>query len=182
LDFYKSRKDFLDGICLTGGEPCLYEDLADFLKPFKDVGARIKLDTNGTNPERVKELVNAGLIDYIAMDIKNKLDFESYKKASRIKSEILFNNAKESINYIMNCGVPYEFRTTVVPTIHTKDEIINIGEHIKGAAKFALQNFQPENTLDENFEKLTPYKMDEIKDMAEAIRPYIDEVVVRGKD
>jgi pyruvate formate lyase activating enzyme len=182
LDFYKSRKDFLDGICLTGGEPCLYEDLVDFLGPFKNSGARIKLDTNGTNPDRVKEVVKSGLIDYIAMDIKNKLDFESYKKASRIKSEGLFNNAKESINYIMSCGLPYEFRTTVVPTIHTKDDIISIGESIKGATKFALQNFQPENTLDENFEKLTPYKMDEIKDMAEAIRPYIDEVVVRGKD
>jgi pyruvate formate lyase activating enzyme len=181
LNFYKERKDFLDGLCLTGGEPCLYGDLAEVLKPFKEAGALIKLDSNGTFPERIKELVDAKLIDYIAMDIKNTLEFEEYKKASSLKSEVLFNNVKESIAYIKSCKLPYEFRTTVVPTIHDKQSILNIAEYIKGAEKYALQNFQPENTLDAEFEKLTPFSVKDIEEMAESIKLLINEVVIRTK-
>ncbi|MDP8261227.1 MAG: anaerobic ribonucleoside-triphosphate reductase activating protein [Candidatus Kappaea frigidicola] len=181
LDFYKERKNFLDGICLTGGEPCLYDDLVEVLKPFKEAGALIKLDSNGTSPEKIRELVDAKLIDYIAMDIKNALEFEKYKKASSLKSEVLFENVKESINYIKNCKLPYEFRTTVVPTIHEKQDIIDIAKFIKGAEKYALQNFQPENTLDVNFEKLTPFTVNDIEEMADSIKSLIEKVVVRAK-
>ena len=181
LDFYKERKNFLDGICLTGGEPCLYDDLVEVLKPFKEAGALIKLDSNGTSPEKIRELVDAKLIDYIAMDIKNALEFEKYKKASSLKSEVLFENVKESINYIKNCKLPYEFRTTVVPTIHEKQDIIDIAKFIKGAEKYALQNFQPENTLDVEFEKLTPFAVKDIEEMADSIKSLIDKVVVRTR-
>lgn len=181
LDFYKERKDFLDGICLTGGEPCLYNDLVEVLKPFKIAGALIKLDTNGTFPEKIREVVEAGVIDYIAMDIKHALEFDKYKKASLIKNEALFENVKGSISYIKGCGLPYEFRTTIVPTIHDKQSIIDIAEFIKGAKKYVLQNFQPENTLDIEFEKLTPFKIEDIEEMANSISSLVDEVIVRAK-
>ncbi len=181
VDFYKERKDFLDGICLTGGEPTLYDNLVEVLKLFKEAGALVKLDTNGTSPEKVRELVDAELIDYIAMDIKNALEFEKYKKASSLKSEALFDNVKKSIDYIRSCKVPYEFRTTVVPTIHEKQDIIDIAKFIKGAEKYALQNFQPENTLDVEFEKLTPFEVKDIEEMADSIKSLIDKVVVRTR-
>lgn len=181
LDFYKERKDFLDGICLTGGEPCLYNDLVEVLKPFKIAGALVKLDTNGTFPEKIKELVEARVIDYIAMDIKHALEFDKYKKASRIKKETLFENVKESINYIRGCGLPYEFRTTIVPTIHDKRSIIDIAEFIKGAKKYVLQNFQPVNTLDVEFERITPFKIKDIEEMANSISSLVDKVIVRAK-
>jgi pyruvate formate lyase activating enzyme len=181
LNFYKERKDFLDGICLTGGEPCLYNDLVDFLKPLKEAGALIKLDSNGTFPDRIKELVENQIIDYIAMDIKHAPAFDKYKQASFIKNEDLFNNVKESINYIMTCGLPYEFRTTVVPSIHDKESIIEIAKFIKGAKKYALQNFQPQNTLDIEFEKLNPFKIEEIEEMADSVRSLVGEVIVRAK-
>ena len=181
VDFYKERKDFLDGICLTGGEPTLYDNLVEVLKLFKEAGALVKLDTNGTSAEKVRELVDAELIDYIAMDIKNALEFEKYKKASSLKSEALFDNVKKSIDYIRSCKVPYEFRTTVVPTIHEKQDIIDIAKFIKGAEKYALQNFQPENTLDVEFEKLTPFEVKDIEEMADSIKSLIDKVVVRTR-
>jgi pyruvate formate lyase activating enzyme len=115
------------------------------------------------------------------MDIKNTLEFDEYKKASTLNNEALFNNVKESITYIKSCKLPYEFRTTVVPTIHDKQSILNIAEYIEGAEKYALQNFQPENTLDAEFEKLTPFSVKDIEEMAESIKFLVSEVLIRTK-
>ena len=180
-EHFLKKKEFIDGICLTGGEPCLYEDLVDFLKEFKSLGAEVKLDTNGTFPGKIKEAYESKVIDYVAMDIKAPLEFEAYKKASGLNNQNLFNGVKESIKYIMSCGIDYEFRTTVVPTLHTKEDILRIADFIKGARKYALQNFQAENTLDESFSQLEPYKREDIQNMAEAVKDNIEKVEVRGR-
>ena len=180
-DFYIKRKGFLDGICLTGGEPTLYEDLIEFLREFKDIGAKVKLDTNGTSPSQLRKVIENNLADYFAMDVKAPLVFNKYKQASGIKSERLFENIKQTIHLIMNSEVDYEFRTTVVPTLHKEDDIISIAEFIKGARKYALQNFQNVNTLDKGFEKIKPYRKEVLESYAEKVRPYVKNVVVRGK-
>jgi len=180
--FFLEHKDFMDGICLTGGEPCLYGDLLDFLKEFKDIGAKIKLDTNGTFPEKIKKVIEKNLVDYIAMDIKAPLDFEHYKKSSGLKSRELFDRVKESIRIIMESDIDYEFRTTVVPTLHKEKDIEEIAKFIKGAKKYALQNFQNQDTLDENFKNIEPYKRKTLEKFAKSLSGYIQKAVVRGRD
>lgn len=180
--FFLEHKEFMDGICLTGGEPCLYEDVAEFLSEFKKIGAKVKLDTNGTFPEKIKELFKEGIVDYIAMDIKAPLDFESYKRSSGLDNKETFRKIKESISLIMDSGIEYEFRTTVVPKLHTLKEIKEIAVFIKGARKYALQNFQNQDTLDETFSQIQPYKRESLEEMAGDIESYIEKVVVRGKD
>lgn len=181
-DFYKQRQDFMDGICLTGGEPCLYEDVLDFIEEFKEIGAMVKLDTNGTNPAIIEEAVSKRIVDYIAMDIKTPLEFDAYNKASKLQSEKLFENVKESIKIIMESDIDYEFRTTVVPGLHDKEDIKKIAEFIRGAKKYALQNFQPDNVLDKKFQEIKPYKKEVLEKIADGIRGNVENVVVRGRE
>jgi pyruvate formate lyase activating enzyme len=181
-NFYLQRKDFLDGICLTGGEPCLYGDLAEFLEDFKEIGAQVKLDTNGTYPEKIRETIGKNVVDYVAMDVKAPLNFESYKKSSGIKDEKLFSKVKESIRLIMNSKIDYEFRTTVVPSLHKEKDIVDIAKYLKGAKKYALQNFQNVNTLDKSFAEIEPYKREKLEKFAKKINPYINNVIIRGRN
>jgi pyruvate formate lyase activating enzyme len=180
-DFYKKRKNFTDGICLTGGEPTLYEDVIDFIKEFRDMGSKIKLDTNGTSPQKVQTALDKKLVDYIAMDVKSPLVYDSYKKASGIKNESLLDRIKETIKVIMNSSIEYEFRTTVVPTLHKKEDILEIARSIKGAKKYALQNFQNEGTLDEKLIEVQPYKIEELENFAKEAEPYVEKIAVRGR-
>lgn len=181
-EFFLQRKDFMDGICLTGGEPSLYEDILEFLDEFKKIGCQIKLDTNGTFPDKIKEAIKRNLVDYIAMDIKGPLDFDSYRKSSGLKTIELFERVKDSIKIIMDGKTDYEFRTTVVPTLHNQDNIEEIARYIKGAKKYALQNFQNQDTLDESFKKIQPYKREVLEELAQNLSDYAQKVVVRGRD
>ena len=181
-DFYKQRQDFMDGICLTGGEPCLYEDVLNFIEEFKEIGAMVKLDTNGTNPVIIEEAISKRIVDYIAMDIKAPLEFDAYSKASRLQSEKLFENVKESIKIIMSSDIDYEFRTTVVPGLHDKEDIKKIAEFIRGAKKYALQNFQPDDVLDKKLQKIKPYKKEVLEKIADDIRGSVESVIVRGRE
>ena len=138
-DFLLERKDFIDGICMSGGEPTLYPDLPAYFKEIKDKGFLIKLDTNGSNPKLLENLLNFGLVDYIAMDIKSSLDFDNYSKAAGIKDKIVLEKVKDSIELIMNSKVDYEFRTTVVPLLHSNETIMEIARYIAGAKKYVLQ-------------------------------------------
>jgi pyruvate formate lyase activating enzyme len=168
------RKDFIDGICMSGGEPTLHPALAEYFTGMKDKGFLIKLDTNGTNPELIKNLLNFNLVDYIALDIKSSLNFEHYSKAAGIKDKIMIEKVKDSIELIMNSEIDYEFRTTVVPLLHSDETIMEIARYIAGAKKYVLQNFSPlENTLDPSFQKIKPYSVEKIQELSEKAKKYV---------
>lgn len=168
------NKDFIDGICMSGGEPTLYLDLPAYFKGIKDKGFLIKLDTNGTNPQLLKKLLNFNLVDYIALDIKSSLDPDNYSKAAGIKIGMIIEKIKNSIELIMNSNIDYEFRTTIVPLLHSDETIIEIARYIAGAKKYILQNFSPlEKTLDPSFQKIKPYSDEKIQELSEKAKKYV---------
>lgn len=175
-EYLTEHRDFIDGICLTGGEPCLH-DYFDFFRKIKDLGFLIKLDTNGYMPEVLKKSIDSGLIDYIAMDVKGPID-QRYDKLSGIKTDI--NKIEESIRIIVNSGISYEFRTTVVPELLKEADIEDIAKYLKGAKKFALQQFVGKNTLDSALADIKPYEKDVLEKMAEASKKYIPNTILRG--
>ena len=169
LDFLKTRKGKLDGVVITGGEPTLQKGLCDFVKLVKDMDFLVKLDTNGTNPEMLKELVSDGLIDYVAMDIK--APFEKYK--SIVGVDISTDNLKKSIEIITSSGVDYEFRTTVVKSLLSPDDILKMGEMIKGADKYYLQKFVPSKIYDSKLLPEITYSNDEFKVLCDRLKTYV---------
>lgn len=177
LDFLKERKKWLDGVCITGGEPTVHgKRLADFIEKVKKLEYLVKLDTNGSNPKILRELINKKLIDYIAMDVKNSL--ENYDKSSGIKVNI--KNIKESIGMIKNNSIDYEFRITAVPALHTKEDMENIGKLLKGSKRFFIQQFKPLTTINKEFEKIEPFPVETLKEFKKILEKYINKVEIRN--
>lgn len=142
LEFLKTRKGKLDAVVITGGEPCLQKDLPEFIKEIKKLGFLVKLDTNGNYPQMLKKVLP--YVDYIAMDIKAPL--EEYEEIIKVK--VNTDDIKNSIDIIMNSGKSYEFRTTVVKSLLSEDDILKIGDLINGAQCYYLQKFVPSKILD----------------------------------
>lgn len=138
LSFLKKRAGLLDGICVTGGEPTLAPDLPDFLCKIKELGLLVKLDTNGYRPDVTKALINEGLVDHIAMDIKSSLS--GYSLATG-RPDLPVEPIMESISLLMNGTIEYEFRTTVVGGLHTEKDFREIGQMLKGCRAYFLQPF-----------------------------------------
>lgn len=155
--FLKKRKRLLEGAVICGGEPTVNKELPDFIKKIKDLGYLVKLDTNGSNPEMLNELIKDKLIDYAAMDIKAPL-CGKYELATGVK--IILDNIKKSVGLIKDSGIDYEFRSTIVPGIHKEEDVIQIAKDIAPAKKFFLQNFRSEKTIDPAFEEVRPYPKD----------------------
>ena len=176
--FIFKNKSFLDGICLTGGEPLVYSDLREFIIRLRELEMKIKLDTNGSYPEIIEKLIKNDIIDYIAMDIKAPFDKQVYELSSGVKVDI--NKIQKSIEIIMNSGIDYEFRSTVVPTLLDIDGVVNICQVINGARKYVLQQFVPENALAQEFRKVRPYSNDKINEMVSESKKYINKVTSRG--
>ncbi|MDO9509781.1 MAG: anaerobic ribonucleoside-triphosphate reductase activating protein [Candidatus Magasanikbacteria bacterium] len=149
FDFLKERLGKLDAVVITGGEPTLQYDLIEFIKKIRDLGFLIKLDSNGTNPEMLKEIIDQKLVSYIAMDIKAPLN--KYEKITGIAIDK--EKIKKSIYWIMNSGIDYEFRTTLVKNLLSLEDLMEIGEEIKGAKKYYLQKFIPTKTIKEEMMK-----------------------------
>lgn len=150
LEYLNKRKNVLTAVCISGGEPTLHRDLPDFIAKIKELGYLVKLDTNGTNLDMLKFLVENKLIDYVAMDIKNSLD--NYSKTIGIDNK---TNIKETIDYLMNCGIDYEFRTTIIKNYHTENDIQKIAQTISGANKYFLQKFvDNDNCLMQGLEEI----------------------------
>ena len=175
FNFLKERKRLLDGVVLCGGEPTINKELPAFAKKIKKMGYLVKLDTNGSNPRMIKELIDKNLIDYIAMDVK--LPKERYPEifAKKVKIE----DIEKSINLLKEDKVDYEFRTTVIPTIHKKEDILKIAHWIKPAKKYFLQNFRAEKTIDPKFEKVKPYPREFLLEIQKAISPFFEICQVR---
>ena len=174
FSYINKRKGILDGVCVTGGEPLLQPDIIPFLKQLRETGLKIKLDTNGTYPDKLEKIISLGLVDYVAMDIKNSLD--SYEKT--VGTKIKLSDIEKSVKILLEGRVDYEFRTTVVKELHKIEDFIKIGELIRGAKRYFLQCFKDnENLIGEN---LSAHALPDLKRFLEAVSPYVSEVNLRG--
>ena len=167
LAFLKKRQGILDGVAVTGGEPLLHKDMGDFLRKIKDLGYAVKLDTNGSFPRRLRELVEAGLVDRVAVDIKNSPTL--YAKTVGVPG---FDPGpvEETKNYLLSGVVEYEFRTTVVKGLHTRESLVEAAKWIAGAKEYYLIAI----------EGLSAFTGEEMHALADAVRPYVPSVQVRG--
>ena len=161
----EKRKGKLDGVCITGGEPTIQPDIIEFIKKIKDMGYLVKLDTNGTQPDVLKKLYDLKLLDFVATDIKNAPD--RYDDTVGLKANI--ENVKKSVAMIMNSGLPYEFRTTVVPGIHTEKDFDAVADWIDGADAYYLQEYRSGKTIDKNMDKITKGKTIDLEKIGEKI-------------
>jgi len=179
FEYLESHRDFIDGVCITGGEPTLHKDkgLTEFIRHVKQEGFLVKLDTNGSDPAYLKELVENKLIDFVAMDIKAPL--EDYNKATNVK--VNTEAIKESVQFLLSDDIDHEFRTTVAPTITGIPEIEGISKLIAGAKKYVLQQFEPENCKDIYLRTLKPVDIATMGKMLEIARKYVENVKYRGK-
>lgn len=173
FEFLSTRKGKLDGVVITGGEPCMQLGLLDFIKQIKSMGFLVKLDTNGTFPNILEEVIP--FVDYIAMDIKAPL----YKYSSIVNMEINVDKINRSIELIINSGVDYEFRTTVVKSQLNKIDFINIGKLINGAKKYYLQKFIPSKILNKAFVNETTYSDLEFKEIVNNLSIYVNNIYIR---
>lgn len=177
LSYLEKRKGVLDGIAVTGGEPLLQKDIRGFLEKVRRIGYKIKLDTNGTYPDKLKELVGAGLVDYVAMDIKNHPD--KYPETTGIW-DLDMTPIEESVRFLKEGFVPYEFRTTVVAEYHTPEDIGKIGQWIQGAPKYFLQQFKDSGNLIGT--DLHGVDLETLHSMREIAAEYVPETKIRGVD
>ena len=177
LDYLDNRKKLLDGVCVTGGEPLLQEGIENFLREIRKTGLKIKLDTNGSNFEKLKRIIEEGLVDYVAMDIKNEKD----KYSATIGLEnFSIKNVEASIAYLKEGHVDYEFRTTVVKEFHEGTDFKKVGEWLKGAKHYYLQNFEDHGTcIQQGLHALEREQLFRIK---ETLIPYVKETQIRGID
>ena len=175
LEFLKKRKGLLDGVAFTGGEPLLRKDLPELLARVRDIGYKIKVDTNGDHPDLLKEIVQAGLADYIAMDVKNS----PARYAETIGWET-FDTAPvdESIQFLLSGQVMYEFRTTVVKQFHDEASFEAIAQWIDGADRYELQGFVDRDTVP--FAGLEACSREEMEHFADIVRPHVKTVELRG--
>jgi pyruvate formate lyase activating enzyme len=179
MDFLAERKGFIDAVVISGGEPTLYPLLSDDLRRIKNLGYLVKLDSNGTNSSMLEELIRTGLVDYIAMDIKAPLDYKRYLQACGRLSSSDFFQVRNSINLLNHLrDVQVEFRTTVVPLLHTPQDVEDIARYIEGASRYTLQQFNPRVTLDPAYGEVVPFSKEEMADMAGLCARYVKEVRV----
>lgn len=176
LKFLRERQGLLDGVCVSGGEPTLQPDLADFIKQIKALGLLVKLDTNGHHPDALEKLFNQNLLDYVAMDIKSSTE----KYAQIVNCRVNLESINQSVNLIKNSGVDYEFRTTAVPQLVDSIDIKKIGEWLGGAKAYFLQQFRRETALDKKWRAVVPYSDEKLEELREIAEPYFEKVGLRG--
>lgn len=178
LQFLKKRQGILDGVAVTGGEPLLHRDMPDFLRKIRALGYKIKLDTNGSFPDRLIELVNEGLVDRVAMDIKNSPAL--YAKTVGLR-ELDLAAVERSKDFLLEGRVEYEFRTTVVKGLHTEESLTEAAEWIRGAAEYYLQQFKDSGDIIA-LEGLGAFRDEEMRALAARLRPIIPSIRLRGVD
>lgn len=175
FEFLSKRKGLLDGVCISGGEPLLQKEIGRFISEIKSIGFFVKLDTNGSLPDKLMALVGDGLIDYVAMDIKNSP--AGYARTAGTTEDVL-PKIKESVAFLLTGHVEYEFRTTVVKGFHTKEDFAAIGKWIQGAERYFLQNFVDSGDLIQP--GLQGVEKEELMAFADAARAYVPSVQVRS--
>lgn len=175
LEHLKKRQGVLDGVAISGGEPLLQGDIEGFMEQIKELGYEIKLDTNGSFPEKLKSIIEKGFCDYVAMDIKNSK--ERYPETIGI-DKFDISLMEKSVEILMSSDVDFEFRTTITKNFHTIKDIENIGKWIKGVNKFYLQNFVDSGNLIDN--RVVGVSKEEILEMLEVVKKYVPTAEIRG--
>lgn len=175
LHFLHQRKDKLDGVVISGGEPTLSSGLKELMKDIKEMGFLVKLDTNGHQPQKIEEILKQKLVDYIAMDIKS--DLESYQKLT--SSCIKVDNIVKSIELIKTSRIDYEFRTTIINEIHNDNVLRNMISLVKGAKCYALQSFRPQKTLNPVFSSYHGPNEHQLNEIKQLFLPYVQDIIVR---
>jgi pyruvate formate lyase activating enzyme len=177
FNFLEKRKGLVDGLVITGGEPLMQDDIVEFCEKVKKLGYKIKIDTNGMHPDKLKELIDKKLVDYVAMDIKAPK--EKYDELSGAKTDI--SKIEKSIEIIKASVSNYEFRTTFVPEYLQKEDIIEIAKWLQSSKNFYLQQFKHDvPTISPKCEKLTPYPNEYLLETLEAIKPFFKHCAIRG--
>ena len=174
LAFLEKRRGRLDGVCVTGGEPTLCPDLPDLLRQIKALGYDIKLDTNGSHPELLRSLIDDGLVDYVAMDIKNS----PARYGETCGGTDILVQVQQSAALLMEDRVDYEFRTTLVRPLHCADDLAAIGQWLQGARRYFLQQFIDSGDLIGT--GLSAFSADEMESLRQAVLPYIENTALRG--
>jgi len=182
LEYVKEHNDFIDGVVITGGEPCTHNNkLTGFVEQLREQDMRVKLDTNGSFPELLESLISDELLDYVAMDVKAPLDFDSYSRSAGITDRRTFDRVRDSIDILMEGRVDYEFRMTVVPALHRATDLKRVAEQIKGARRFILQNYVPRDTIDPGFLDEAPYNSERLEEFKGMMESMFDECLVRAE-
>ncbi len=177
LSFLKKRKELLEGLVITGGEPLLQEDIIDFILKVKKLKYLIKIDTNGTFPEKLKEIIDKNLVDYISMDIKAPQN--KYNKLAGVTVNL--KDIKQSIEIIQNNAPDYEFRTTFVPGLLKKEDLLEIAKWLKGSKRFYLQQFKSDiPLLSAKLDNVVPYSREDLITTLEEIKPFFKTCDLRG--
>ena len=177
ISFLKKRKGLLEGISISGGEPLIQKDIADFITKVKKFGYRVKIDTNGTFPDRLKELIEKKLVDYVSMDVKAPK--KKYNQLTGVKTDI--KNIEKSIDIIKKTAPDYEFKTTFVPDLLKKEDILKIAQWLEGSKTYFLQQFKVNTPLiSSSLEKITPYPKEYIVETFEEIQSYFKKCEMRG--
>lgn len=176
LSFLDVRKDWLEGVCITGGEPLLHDELEVLLTVVKERDLLVKIDTNGAFPGRLDSLIKGGFLDHVAMDVKTS--FEKYPEAAG--GSVKIERIKKSIDIIKESGLDYVFRTTAVPGLVDREDIESISVRLQGSKKLRIQQFVPNNTLDSQYENIKPYPAEELRDWVKIAEPHFDEVQLEG--
>jgi len=178
-EFFKTinlRKKVIEGIVVSGGEPTIHKDLPEFIKKIKEAGFKVKLDTNGSNPGQLEKLLCDNMLDYVAVDIKTS--FSKYSLVS--KDPNVSDKVIESISLMLLSTVPYEFRTTCVPGIVDAADFAKIGEKVRNAKRYCLQQFRGQVTYDKEFQKIKPYSKKDIQKFRNILEEFVETVDVRG--
>lgn len=175
LSFLERRRGKLDALTISGGEPTIQLDLIDFIKRVRKIGYLIKLDTNGSCPEVLEQLIGGRLLDYIAMDMKGP--FQRYRTVTR--SKIDEDKIRQSMEIIMKSGKPYEFRTTVPKKLLQEEDLLEMGKLLRNASCYILQQFIPTRTLDKQFQKYEAYSQEEMEYLRDKLKKDVPVVRIR---
>lgn len=175
LAFLKKRKNILSGVCVTGGEPTLQPDLADFIRKIKELGLLVKLDTNGYRPGVLQSLLGEKLLDYVAMDLKNSRE----KYALTVgKPDLEIEKLEESVDMLLHSGIAYEFRTTVVKGLHEEEDFAKMGQWIEGTEAYYLQSYRDnENVIKKGY---SAFEKEELESFLQLVKPYVKKAELRG--
>lgn len=175
FEHLKNKKKVLDGVCITGGEPTLHKDLPEFIKQIRDMGLLVKLDSNGTNPDMLSSLINKGLIDYVAMDIKHSK--EKYNSIASM-SHFDIKPIEDSVALLKEGAIDYEFRTTIMKECHEASDMQSIGQWLAGAKAYYLQSYkESEQVINPIF---SPHSLETLESFVEILKPYIPNTNLRG--
>ena len=177
LKYLEKRKGLLDGVCISGGEPLIQDGLEEFMEALREMGYLVKLDTNGYYPEKLEEIVRAGLADYVAMDLKNTP--EKYAETVGLNPEVFrMERIEKSISFLMNGSVEYEFRTTVVRELHTEEDLQAMAKRIQGAKHYYLQQYQDSGSVIQP--GWTAYDAAEMAELLSSVKAYVPNAELRG--